>query len=130
MPITSNLNAFNAKINAWLLASQSGDDITTIQRKLTMDAMAQLTKYTPRDTGYLAFNWFPSVNAPMPDVLRGVKGKQNPLPEVVSPQLTPYGIVYVQNNVEYAEYVNNGTPRMEGRFMVERTLQDLSAGLT
>ena len=129
---TSNIEQFTGTIDVLAQSVATGLPVKTVRSKLVMDALRKLTEYTPRDTGYLAMNWQVSMGAPVVGTI-GVRGKKknaHPRPIGKVPADAPaFSVVYITNNVEYAEYVENGTPRMRAHKMLERTTQDLG-GIT
>ena len=139
----TNLAQFNKTVNAWSAMHASGKSMNVILRKLTLDALVGVSNYTPVDTGYCRFNWLVSVNRPTSEVKGGKRdskvtygdaghvGRGSVAGKVPkSGQLGKFPQVYVQNNVEYSEPLNNGTPLTKGNQMVERTLHDLIADLS
>ena len=136
MSILNNSPAFNASVNAWAVKHATGLSMGIIVRKLALDALVGLTYYTPVDTGYCRFNWQVSITNPK----KGKKGKkgaeyehmkghidQGAVAEEIPPKGTipKFGVVYVQNNVEYAQHLNDGTSKTEAHKMIERTHADL-----
>jgi hypothetical protein len=137
----SNINEFTATVNAWAAKHQSGQSMDVIMRKLTLDGLLGVTNYTPVDTGYARFNWQVSMGAP---VEKTVGTPESEYPELQSERVgrgavvhkvpgrgtvPKWGVIYIANNVEYIEYLNNGTPRMPAQLMIERTEADLLAEL-
>lgn len=135
--VVHNAEAFNAAVAAFAAHHVSGASIREIQQKIALDALAKLTLYSPVDTGYLRFNWQLTVGQPA----AGTKGEEggeypdakagllDPEEERAVSELPPFAVVFVTNNAEYAEFVNNGTDRMRAHLMLERTVSDLTEEL-
>ena len=129
----SNVAQFNAEIQAWSKVHLSGASMSVIVRKLLLDGLVGVTNYTPVKTGYLRFNWTVTVGSPSDEKFGTEVGgdalvypnPQNLEKEASKVKASGFNIHYIQNNVQYAEPVNNGTPRMEAHLMVERAMGDL-----
>lgn len=118
---------FNLGIEDWA-AKHAGDvPIGQMQRKMVLDVLERVIYYTPRDTGYLTFNWQIGINAlPVTPIGIRPKGKDKlPLPAVFMGAVPKFSVVYLSNPVEYAGYVEHGTPRMPASQMLGRAMQDV-----
>jgi|14BtaG_2_1085337.scaffolds.fasta_scaffold08932_6 hypothetical protein len=130
--LKSNVAEFNTKILAWGKMHKSGITMNTIVRKLLLDGLVSVTNYTPVDTGYLRYNWTVTIGRPTSEKF-GTEGlktltysePQNLQAEASKAPKAGFNVHYIQNNANYAEPVNNGTPRMEARQMVELAMGDL-----
>ena len=124
----SNVAQFNADILAWSKFHLTGGSMEIVVRKLLFDGLLGVTHYTPVDTGYLRYNWTVSVGKPTREKF-GNEGSRYTSPQNLQRESRKaeigFNIYYIQNNVKYAEPVNDGTPRMEAHLMVERAMGDL-----
>lgn len=120
---------FNNEVETWTAKNASHLPIETIQRKLALDVLRSAVFYTPVDTGYLRFNWQVGINKlPQEPIGERPKGdKKAPQNSATVGKLPKWSVVYLSNPVEYAEYVEEGTPRMQARKMLARALQDVVA---
>lgn len=94
--------------------------------KVTVNATAELSEDTPRDTGWAASNWIPRIgqrtDLPFGDKLTVSEGgKALGLAEVVTSYALPQ-IVHVTNPVYYIGDLNNGTSAQAPRFFVETAI--------
>lgn len=127
--LKSNVAEFNTKILAWGKMHKSGITMNTIVRKLLLDGLTSVTNYTPVKTGYLRYNWTVTIGRPTSEKF-GDENSRYSQPQNLEAQAKKapkagYNVHYIQNNANYAEPVNNGTPRMEARQMVELAMGDL-----
>lgn len=125
--VVANTAEFNAQVAAFAAANPTR--ILVIQKKLTLDAFAQLVKYTPRKLGYLGWNWQPTAGKPANDPI-GEIGKRYPRPGSdravrVNATLKPFEKSWITNNAVYAERINDGWASYAGAQMLERTVNDL-----
>jgi len=138
--MTGNLAEFNATVAAFTARHATGISIGVIMRKLMLDGLVGLVNYTPVDTGYLRFNWQASIGLPITysigeegAIYSNFKGHANrgtvAMRVPSKGAIPPFPIAFLVNNVEYAEPVNDGTPHQKANMMVERTEQDLVAGM-
>ena len=127
--VKANIEEFNAQVSAFV--AKNPDRVLVIQKKLMLDAFALLVGYTPRDTGYLAFNWQATAGNPATGEV-GTEGQSHGLPDSMrvlraTAQLKPYQKSWITNNAVYAERINNGWGSYRGAQMLERTVNDLIA---
>jgi len=96
-----------------------------------LDAFKRLVLYTPRDTGYLAFNWQATNGEPARGTLGEIGKKYPPPPPIrvleATATLKPYEKSWLTNNAVYAERINDGWASYQGAQMLERTVNDLLA---
>ncbi len=123
------IKKFNADIGVWTEKHASHIPIEKIQRKIALDVLRHAVMYSPVDTGYLRFNWQVGINN-LPTEPRGerpTKSKALGRPSTSIGKLPKYAIVYISNPVEYAEYVEEGSPTIKANKMLARALQDVQA---
>lgn len=96
-------------------------------RVLALDALTGVVTLTPVDTGRLRGAWDVEIGEERSDAVPADAEARNPISEGAQKlagldQPVPVRIV---NNVEYAAFVNDGTPRVAPVLMVERTAERL-----
>jgi hypothetical protein len=137
MTITHNLADFHAAVDVFVAKHGTGISLMQIQAKVAFDALAGLTLYSPVDTGYLRYNYQLTIGQPA-DGMKGEVGVEyedqkagniDNAELVALGKLTPFQMVWITNNAEYAEAVNNGTDRAAAHLMLERTISDLTEKL-
>lgn len=141
MTTVHNFPAFQAAVSAFTKYHGSGMSLAVLQTKLTLDALTGMVMYSPVDLGYLRANFQITVGSPARSPVtkkpkrpkgrrKGEKGpRQFPDPIPVAPAIPPFTPSYVSNPVKYAVHVNDGTDRVAGVQMLERTVVDLTRDL-
>lgn len=103
-------------------------EITVFIKKLGFKALASCILKTPVDTGRLRGGWLLSWNEPSGYISYALdKAGSKTLGEgrrVLESGQFETSLV-LQNNVEYAVYVNDGTPNHRAHRMIERTMIEL-----
>ncbi len=102
------------------------DFVRDIVVKVSVNATAELSEDTPKDTGWAASNWLPRIgqrtNVPFGDKLSVSEGAKNlGLAEVVTSYALPQ-IVHVTNPVYYINSLNDGSSTKAPRFFVETAI--------
>jgi hypothetical protein len=123
------IKKFNADIAIWTNKHASHIPIQTIQRKIALDVLRGAVMYTPVDTGYLRFNWQVGINT-LPTEALGKRPKEKKAlgkPSMSVSKAPKYSIIYISNPVEYADYVEEGSPTIKAHKMLARALQDVRA---
>lgn len=110
------------------------NEVTALQKKIVLEALRRIVEKTPVDTGRARGNWQVAINTPITEILdktdkagfetvsKGLKAIEN---------LPPYQVVWISNNVEYIEFLEEGhsgqTHDSDGRphGMVELTIAEL-----
>lgn len=84
--------------------------------KIVLDATANLSATTPRDTGWAAANWLPSISAPAPAPAGSrdsvsFAAQNAGAAAVAGGYHINKGPAYITNNVPYVPRLNDGTSR-------------------
>lgn len=112
---------FNADLGAW--ARKAGDKMDALARQTAQEVSFQVVNKTPVDTGFLRSSWQPAIGGPKPS--NGAPGAQSkPIGEIglVAAGLKAGEMYWMTNGAKYASFVEFGTSRMAGRFMVTDTV--------
>lgn len=114
--------------------------VLKFHKAIHMRALRGVVFKTPVDTGRLRANWQTSIGhisvLEFDTGKRGVKGKKGVTNAGVFAKaiqiltgLKPFGVSFIFNNVTYAIYVEEGTPKTKAHHMVQRTLTELQGVL-
>lgn len=113
--------AFNADLRAF--AEKIDVNLQTVLKRVTFDLWNRITLKTPVDTGRARAGWGVSIGDP----------------QVVTPEPGPHGaptppdlsaidgtqLIYVLNNVEYVQYLEEGTSKQAPAGMVRISLAEV-----
>ena len=102
------------------------NDVVTMQRKIALQLITALVKYTPVDTGRARGNWLTSATGYIDDATENKdKGGGSAIRQNVteSKKIVFGGSIYISNNLPYIVYLENGTDKTAPFAMVERSLQ-------
>lgn len=137
----TNLDEFNKELEAFV--ADIPNQVTAIQKKIVLEALRRVVLRTPVDTGRARANWQVTIAKPatgvvseFEDVGTGTKRAAAPGMEVggedvfekglaVIADLPPYQIVYVSNNVNYIEFLEEGSSEQAPEGMAALTVQEL-----
>lgn len=124
-----NLKKFNAALVATAIAQKAKAKLAF--KKLILEVARRAINRTPIDTGRLRGGWQITLSPEVTDNGRINKGRGDVTSEMVQAvQALDLGMkAYISNAVEYAGYVEKGTDRMEGRFMLALALQEVTQAL-
>lgn len=101
------------------------EQLVLFHRKLVLDISVGAILLTPVDTGRARGGWQTTVG----NVTDADNGRSDPSgnaaiqeAQEAASKIKPFDVVFVQNNVEYIGFLENGTPRMPAVGMLRRTL--------
>lgn len=124
-----NLQAFNNSVVKFAKTLVPAQQILFI-KKISLQALRGVVLKTPVDTGRLRGNWLVSIDS-VPSA--PVEKTDRPGNSTISTgaqelaKVTPFSTVFITNNVEYAEFVEEGTPKKAPVKMLARTIEELRA---
>jgi hypothetical protein len=141
--MSSNISQFNTEIDAF--AKTVPDKVTDLQRKIVFYALMRLIEKTPVDTGYARFNWQTTIGSPAEGQVgerqkstakKGERHTERPpiRPEdqvvidkglAVIASLPPYQVVWISNNVDYIELLEDRWSKQAPEGMLAITVQEL-----
>ena len=105
---------------------QKEDDIAEKVQEIAMDAFGMIIKRTPVDTGRLRSNWIASNTTPNTAKFEQVVNPQTRIDNAatVISQYDPKNdkSIIIQNNMEYAKFIEFGTSRMAAQPMIAPTM--------
>ena len=104
---------------------------------IALEMARQLTQMTPVDTGRLKGNWQFTVGDPAEGAIDRISGSPVGTADGASqadvltrmPGWKPGNWIWFHNGVPYAKHVNDGTPKVPARLMVERTAEHIKRWL-
>jgi hypothetical protein len=110
--MTDNLKQFNSEIDKFVKTIP--DMVTTLQKKIVLEALKRLVEKTPVDTGRARGNWQVAIDAAAEGQLivtdkEGIATVEKGLSVLTN--LPPYSVVWISNNVDYIEFLEYGTSR-------------------
>lgn len=128
MPVL-NLKSFNTAIAA-ATTELPAEQVKLVQKKLAMDLLRGVMEKSLVDTGLSRGNWHVSIGSPS-DALKGLQNEAAVTAAAAAglEALGDFDVVYLNNNVHYVSYLENGTPRIPAVAMVARTLAELESTL-
>jgi len=99
-----------------------------VAAKLALDIDRRLVNRTPRDTGRAARNWVASIRQPITSTLpapanQGEAGQAIAEAAGVLKQVKPGDVIFIQNNLEYIQALNNGHSPQAPPGFVEAEIQ-------
>lgn len=97
------------------------EEMTTIVKKISMDAFSDLLRLTPRDTGYAVSNWRIGINQSDSVVLHGGSATSYSAPSFGNTNIQFGDNVHIYNNTAYIGLLEDGHSRQAPAGMIEPT---------
>lgn len=99
-----------------------------LQRKVVLEALRRIVLRTPVDTGRARGNWQTTISHPATGQLETVDKQGDDtinkgLAAIAT--LPPYQVVYIANNLEYIEFLEEGSSEQAPDGMVKMTVEEL-----
>ena len=112
-------------------AKRVDEDFSSVFKNLAFRALTEVVKTTPVDTGRARANWNIGVNQPNIEVKeykdlslgQASAAAINKGRSLSKEELTPKDVVYITNNVEYIDILENGDGNRPPNNMVKGALQ-------
>lgn len=121
-----NLNQFNNEIDNF--AKSIPGKVIALQKKIVLEALRQIVLRTPVDTGRARGNWQTTIVQPAGGQLDAVdkQGDETITKGLAAiATLLPYQVVYIANNLEYIEFLEDGSSKQTPEGMVKMTVEEL-----
>lgn len=119
---------FSLQIDAAWAAKEQ--DILDLTVEISLQALRGIVQMSPVDTGRFRGNWITSVEAPDPTVFEQVRPAQVPIVEA-DEKLSALDeiprVIYLQNNLPYANRLENGYSKQAPEGMVAVTIANITA---
>ena len=129
MGYADNLNSFNMEIGKF--AAGIPDKVVVFQKKIVLEAYRRIVMRTPVKTGRAKLNWQVSINEPAEGTIDEGFSPNISDGEVIEKglvalaMLPPFSIVWIANNLEYIEFLEDGSSKQAPEGMVALTVQEL-----
>jgi len=123
----ANLDEFINEIDDFVASIP--DKVTTLQKKIVLEALRRVVLKTPVDTGRARANWQVTIAKPATSVIDNFSelsdGAVIEKGLVAIAELPPYQIVFVSNNVNYIEFLEEGSSKQAPEGMAALTIEEL-----
>jgi hypothetical protein len=126
--LNRSLARFNADIAR--ISKTIPGKVTALQKKLVLEALKRIVEKTPVDTGRARGNWQVTIGAPA----EGILSNKTPVGTATVERgrraldgLPDFQIVWISNNLEYIQFLEEGSSRQAPRGMVRLTVLELRA---
>lgn len=126
------LNEFNRQLDQYakqLLPRQISD----FHRKIVLEALRRIVQKTPVDTGRAKGNWQVTINSPASGQLNTIDksgGRTIAQAMAAISDFPPFSVVYITNNIDYIEFLEEGSSKQAPAGMVGLTVQELMTMFT
>jgi len=115
-----DVSKFNAAVKAFA-ASVPNDLLLTFQKKLALEVLSGIVKATPVDTGRARGNWQLDIGIVPTGTVNGVSDPtQVELAKLSA--LRPFQVIFITNNLDYIEFLEEGSSRQAPNGMIAITL--------
>lgn len=104
-------------------AEMTTKQIHEVRKEAQKEIIAGTISDTPVDTGRARMNWIASKDGPANYSMNLAVAGGNPVAAAQAQAFGEDGTLYFVNNVEYAYYLEFGTPKMRPRAMARTNLQ-------
>ena len=121
-----NLKEFNSEIDAF--TKTIPDKVVALQKKIVLEALKRLVEKTPVKTGRARGNWQATIDAAAEgqlEVLDKDGGATITKGIAALTGLPPYSIVWISNNVDYIEFLEDGSSKQAPAGMLAITVEEL-----
>lgn len=108
--MSDNLAAFNLELDR-IAKTLPEEQVTTVHRALTLDALTRIVQRTPVDLGRARGNWQTTIGAPAENVLEIVDkegGATISKGASVASKIPPFSQSFISNNVDYILVLEEG----------------------
>lgn len=126
--VVDNLDSFVREVKGFR-KEEIDKAAVAIVKKIALEALRRLAQKTPVDTGRARGNWQTTIHAPANGQL-GIRAPSEVEAEAngVLSTLAPYQVVYLTNNVDYIEALEDGHSKTQAPDgMVGPTMRELEA---
>jgi len=126
--IQSNLKQFNKEVDVFV-KTLVPEKVVLLQKKIVLEALKRLVMKTPVDTGRARGNWQVTIGRPATAAIDAVdKSGGDTIKKGLAAigDLPPYQVVWISNNVDYIEFLEEGSSRQAPEGMMSLTLEELN----
>ena len=120
-----NLDQFNKELDQ-ATKGLTEDDLLTLQRSISLDLLARVVEKTPVDTGRARGAWVVGISRPSTGLGRSNKRGFGPVVAGAAKirSAKPFGVIFISNNVEYIEFLENGSSAQAPAGMLAVSLEE------
>ncbi|RKY09814.1 MAG: HK97 gp10 family phage protein [Planctomycetota bacterium] len=121
-----NLAQFNKEVGAF--AATVPEKVSQLQAAIALEALKRIVEKTPVDTARARGNWQTTIGTPASEVLDetdmdGMATVQKGAAAIA--ELPPYQVVWISNNLDYIEFLEDGSSQQSPAGMVATTVEEL-----
>ena len=123
----AELQKFNKELNDFT-KKLVPEKVLTLQKKMVLEALKRLVNKTPVDTGRARGNWQVTISKPTKVQLETTdKEGQDTITKGLAAigGLKPYMVVWITNNLDYIEFLEDGSSTQAPEGMMTVTIQEL-----
>jgi hypothetical protein len=121
-----NLEQFNKEIDEF--CQTIPDKVNTVQKVIVLEALKRLVEKTPVKTGRARGNWQATIDAAAEGQLEvtDIDGQATISKGLsILGEMQPYCIVWISNNVDYIEFLEDGSSKQAPEGMLAITVEEL-----
>ncbi|MEN6306679.1 MAG: HK97 gp10 family phage protein [Anaerohalosphaeraceae bacterium] len=125
--IQTHLKQFNQEVDDFA-KTLVPEKVILLQKKIVLEALKRLVMKTPVDTGRARGNWQVTIGRPATAAIEAVDksgGETIKKGLAAIADMPPYQVVWISNNVDYIEFLEDGTSRQAPEGMMSLTLEEL-----
>jgi len=123
----AELQKFNKELNDFT-KKLVPEKVLTLQKKMVLEALKRLVNKTPVDTGRARGNWQVTISNPAAGQLETTdKEGSGTIARGLAALggLKPYMVVWITNNLDYIEFLEDGSSTQAPEGMMTVTIQEL-----
>lgn len=128
MAIRSNITEFLKEVYEFKNVRDA--ELLRLHKAIILEALTRLVQKTPVDTGRARGNWQATIDVPAEQKLPTTDkagGETISRGLAVLGGLKPYGTFWITNNVDYIEFLENGSSKQAPAGMLAVTVEELRA---
>lgn len=125
--IQTHLKQFNQEVDVFA-KTLVPEKVILLQKKIVLEALKRLVMKTPVDTGRARGNWQVTIGRSATAAIEAVDkagGETIKKGLAAIAALPPYQVVWISNNVDYIEFLEEGNSRQAPEGMMSLTVEEL-----
>lgn len=99
--------------------------IRQAEKKIAFEALRRIILKSPVDTGLFRANWQVGIEIPNRDIAESVTNNAQARAGAVLESLKPFDVIWICNNLAYAEKLEHGHSKQAPQGMVAITVQEI-----
>jgi hypothetical protein len=130
-PMSSNIREFTLGLEAFAKKNVP-EAVGNFRDAIALEALRGVVLLTPVDTGRLRGNWQTTIGTPADGEIEATDKSGGPTiakgaAVIAGAKKRPFEPVWLHDGLEYAVFVNDGTPKVPAVHMVEQTVNRLES---